>query len=92
MAHLNNAAAADEKDLAVHVEQTDMDAHPHAAMADDDKWALDAARSDAIAAESAEKQLGVVDSLRMYPAAVAWSVGISLCIIMEGMDLGRKSP
>jgi hypothetical protein len=74
----------DEKDLAVHLEKSDTEIQ-----ISDDKWNL--VQSDAIAAETAEKELGVMDSLRMYPNAVAWSVGISLCIIMEGMDLGRES-
>ena len=72
-----------EKDMAVHLEQTD------SPLANKDEW--NHLRTDALAAESAEKQLSVMDSLRMYPTAVAWSVGISLCIIMEGMDLGCRS-
>lgn len=79
-----HANISNEKDIMEHVEKGDMDLHVH-----DEKH--DTTNADALAAENAEKQLGVMDSLRMYPAAVAWSVGISLCIIMEGMDLGRES-
>lgn len=52
------------------------------------KWSV--LREDAIAAEEAERNLSVKDSLRLYPRAVFWSFSISLCIIMEGMDLGRE--
>lgn len=48
-------------------------------------------RADAIAAEEAERNLSIRESFRLYPKAVLWSLGISLCIIMEGYDLGSKS-
>ena len=53
------------------------------------KW--DDLRADAMVAEEAERSLGIKESLRLYPKAVAWSLGISLCIVMEGYDLGSKS-
>jgi SP family general alpha glucoside:H+ symporter-like MFS transporter len=53
------------------------------------KW--DDLRADAMIAEEAERNLSIRESLRLYPKAVLWSLGISLVIIMEGYDLGSKS-
>jgi hypothetical protein len=52
------------------------------------KW--DDLRADAMVAEEAERNLSIKESLRLYPKAVLWSLGISLVIIMEGYDLGSK--
>jgi hypothetical protein len=52
------------------------------------KW--DDLRADAMIAEEAERNMGIKESLRLYPKAVAWSLGISLCIVMEGYDLGSE--
>jgi hypothetical protein len=53
------------------------------------KW--DDLRADAMVAEESERNMGIKESLRLYPKAVAWSLGISLCIVMEGYDLGSES-
>lgn len=53
------------------------------------KW--DDLRADAMVAEQAERDLTIKESLRLYPKAVAWSLGISLVIVMEGYDLGSRS-
>lgn len=52
------------------------------------KW--DDLRADAMVAEEAERNLSIKESLRLYPKAVLWSLGISLVIIMEGYDLGSE--
>ncbi|KAE8153792.1 putative MFS maltose permease [Aspergillus avenaceus] len=38
-------------------------------------------------ATEAEQQMGFTEALRLYPAAVAWSVGLSTAVIMEGYSL-----
>jgi hypothetical protein len=52
------------------------------------KW--DDLRADAMIAEQAERDLTIKESLRLYTKAVAWSLGISLVIVMEGYDLGSE--
>jgi SP family general alpha glucoside:H+ symporter-like MFS transporter len=42
---------------------------------------------DANQAASREKSMTLLEGLRLYPQAVAWSVAISACVIMEGFDL-----
>lgn len=49
-------------------------------------------RADAMVAEEAERNLSLRESFRLYPKAVLWSLGISLCIVMEGYDLGSELP
>lgn len=41
---------------------------------------------DAQQASNAERQMGVMQSIRAYPKAVCFSMGISLAIVMEGYD------
>jgi hypothetical protein len=43
-------------------------------------------RDGAIAAEQAEAAMTFTEAFRDYRSAVLWSLGISLCIIMEGYD------
>jgi SP family general alpha glucoside:H+ symporter-like MFS transporter len=40
--------------------------------------------SDAQAGQDAEKRMGIWQALKLYPKASAWSVAISLAVIMEG--------
>lgn len=42
---------------------------------------------DAALATTAEKNLTLMQGLRAYPKACAWSMLISSCIIMEGYDV-----
>jgi len=72
-----------ETSQALHLEDLPTDAIRTA------KW--EDLRADAMVAEEAERSLGIKESLRLYPKAVAWSLGISLCIVMEGYDLGSES-
>lgn len=44
---------------------------------------LDSARH----ATEAEKEMTLLQGIRLYPKAVAWSMLISACIIMEGYDI-----
>ena len=60
---------------------------------DDIFWKLDAAvpdlaqlTSNAIAATHSEHAMTVREGLRLYPKAIAWSMLLSLAIIMEGYD------
>ncbi|MAD86657.1 MAG: hypothetical protein CL912_27185 [Deltaproteobacteria bacterium] len=38
-----------------------------------------------------EKELGVRDAIKAYPAAVGWSLVFSTCVIMEGYDTNLLS-
>lgn len=51
----------------------------------------DQLRLDAMAAEELEHSMGLKQALRVYPKAAFWSFSISLCIVMEGYDIGCKS-
>ncbi|KAK3679185.1 hypothetical protein LTR78_000746 [Recurvomyces mirabilis] len=42
---------------------------------------------DAAKAANAETSMTLREGLKLYPCAVAWSVAISACIIMEGFDI-----
>jgi hypothetical protein len=42
---------------------------------------------EAAAATDAEHQLGLWKSIKTYPKAIAWSIGLSTCLIMEGFDM-----
>lgn len=42
---------------------------------------------DARAAASKEQSMTLLQGLRLYPKAVAWSLLISTCIVMEGYDI-----
>jgi SP family general alpha glucoside:H+ symporter-like MFS transporter len=42
-------------------------------------------------AEDAEKNMSLWSNLRLYKKAVFWSFAVSLCIVMEGFDLGSES-
>ncbi|KAF7195337.1 General alpha-glucoside permease [Pseudocercospora fuligena] len=44
-------------------------------------------RNDASQAANAEAKMSLSEGLRLYPKAVAWSMAISTCIVMEGFDL-----
>ena len=41
---------------------------------------------DAETATALEKNMGVIEAIRKYPKAVAFSMTLSLCVIMEGYD------
>lgn len=56
---------------------------------DDPQWAHTI--SEAIEAERKERNMGMMQALRLYPKAVGWSLVMSLCIIMEGYDTSRQS-
>lgn len=44
-------------------------------------------RNDASEAANLETNMSLKDGIRLYPAAIAWSMAISTCIVMEGFDL-----
>lgn len=48
---------------------------------------MDDIRIEAAAATAAEHNMGLWKSLKTYPKAIAWSMGISTCIVMEGFDI-----
>lgn len=73
--------ALDEKIDPAHIEQANQ--HP----AGDEGQ-----RSDAIQAEDAEHRIPVLQALKVYKAAVLWSMAISLVIVMDGYDTGRTPP
>ncbi|OCF39724.1 MFS transporter, SP family, general alpha glucoside:H+ symporter [Kwoniella heveanensis CBS 569] len=58
----------------------------HAGDATGKQW--DQLRQDAIAAEELEQSMNLREALRVYPQAAFWSFAISLCIVMEGYDIG----
>ncbi|WVQ69635.1 uncharacterized protein L199_007855 [Kwoniella botswanensis] len=68
------------REQAIHLE--------HAGDATFEQW--DQLRQDAMAAEELEQSMGIKEALRVYPQAAFWSFAISLCIIMEGYDIGCK--
>lgn len=45
--------------------------------------------SDAQAGNDAEKRMGLLQALKLYPKASAWSILISFAVVMEGMSFGR---
>ncbi|KAH7369288.1 general alpha-glucoside permease [Plectosphaerella cucumerina] len=48
---------------------------------------LDTLAAEAQQATDAEHGLGFLQSLKLYPKAVGWSVFLSTCVIMEGFDI-----
>lgn len=42
---------------------------------------------DAKAAADKERSMTLWEGIRLYPKAIAWSVLISTCIVMEGYDI-----
>lgn len=42
---------------------------------------------DAAKAATSERSMTLMQGLKLYPKAVAWSVAISTCIVMEGFDI-----
>lgn len=68
----------DEKKAAI-VTETDADMER-------DK-AANAVIGSARAAAEKEQQMTLMEGVRMYPKAIAWSVLISTCIVMEGYDV-----
>lgn len=58
----------------------------NAGAANSQQW--DQLRLDAMAAEELEHSMGLKQALRVYPKAAFWSFSISLCIVMEGYDIG----
>lgn len=41
----------------------------------------------AIAGTEAEKRMGIMEGLRLYPKAIGWSILLSTAIVMEGYDV-----
>jgi SP family general alpha glucoside:H+ symporter-like MFS transporter len=48
---------------------------------------IDLVLDDARQASNAEKEMGLWQALKLYPKAVAWSIGISAALIMEGYGI-----
>jgi len=46
--------------------------------------------ADAQAGNDSEVKMGLFAALKLYPKASAWSVAISLAVIMEGMSYSRE--
>lgn len=83
-----------EKDLAVYpVEDVAAEkiAHDDANMAMDTKTTHSRIINGARAAAEKERNMTLLQGLRLYPKAVAWSVLISTCIVMEGYDVSLVS-
>lgn len=76
--------ALDKKVETTHIE-TGAD---NEAAIEDVKWGD--LRQDAMRAEDAEKNMSLWSNLRLYKKAVFWSFAVSLCIVMEGFDLGSE--
>jgi len=53
----------------------------------DDQHARDIVRQNAKFATDKEQRMTLLQGIRLYPKAVAWSVLISCCICMEGYQL-----
>ena len=53
---------------------------------DSGKGAIQDLSHDAETATAVEKSMGVMESIRKYPKAVAFSMILSMCVIMEGYD------
>lgn len=80
--------AQEKKETSTHNDTSHLEDLPVDAIVNG-KW--EDLRADAMVAEEAERNLSLRESFRLYPKAVAWSLGISLCIVMEGYDLGSES-
>lgn len=76
--HLNNDEKFGSKNEILHLEDT-----PH-----DADW--NAIRNDAIIAEGIEHSMSIPQALIVYRSAILWSAAISLVIVMDGYDTGRK--
>lgn len=61
-----------------------MEATDETKVGKDEGW--EATTEDARQATMLEHSLTIYQALRMYPKAVAWSVSVSLAVIMEGYD------
>ncbi|CRK38959.1 hypothetical protein BN1708_007928 [Verticillium longisporum] len=48
---------------------------------------LEAISHEAQNATNAEHELGLRQSLKLYPKAIAWSIFLSTCVVMEGFDI-----
>ncbi|KAM7212093.1 alpha-glucosides permease MPH3 [Rhypophila decipiens] len=48
---------------------------------------MDRVIHDAKAATQKEQKMSLMEGVRLYPKAIAWSVLISTCIVMEGYDI-----
>lgn len=76
-----------EKDLGVHPVED----------AATDHMAIDASKSHSHILENArsaaekERKMTLLQGIRLYPKAIAWSVLISTCIVMEGYDVSLVS-
>jgi len=52
-----------------------------------DKESMDQMISGAKAATDKEQSMTLLQGIKLYPKAIAWSMLISTCIIMEGYDV-----
>ena len=87
MSTADMVATQEKKEVSTHNDTSHLEDLPVDAIVNG-KW--EDLRADAMVAEEAERNLTLRESIRLYPKAVAWSLGISLCIIMEGYDLGSE--
>ena len=85
-----STAARDERDGALAIEAVDekIDSS-HLEQAEGDKHE-DKTSSDAMMAEEAEHKMPLFQALKVYKSAILWSMAISLVIVMDGYDTGRK--
>lgn len=88
MSPADTVATEEKKEVSTHNDTSHLEDLPVDAIVNG-KW--EDLRADAMVAEDAERNLTLRESFRLYPKAVAWSLGISLCIVMEGYDLGSES-
>lgn len=77
-----------EKDVHVHpVENVATEPAHDVAAYKEAKHANNHVIDGARAAAEKERKMTLMQGLRLYPKAVAWSVLISTCIVMEGYDI-----
>lgn len=66
---------------------TVVDADDHASAPKAHRTIIENAR----AAAAKEQQMSLMQGIKLYPKAIAWSMLISTCIVMEGYDISLVS-
>jgi hypothetical protein len=64
------------------------DVHQHAEPDLKDTQKAEIFLADAQAGNDSEVRMGLFAALKLYPKASAWSVAISIAVVMEGRSLG----
>ena len=79
--HITLGAPAEERKASVHI---DAEAKRRMSLNNPD---LSNIAHEAQRGTDAEHELGLRKSLKLYPKAMAWSIFLSTCVIMEGFDI-----